>query len=107
VGQPQLRTCIGASAFASEPFAVQKVSTSEIDRHPGSTEAIDRLDIELLGSLIVRQERLRARGDPAGPIRPAHPGHLRETQANTRGQLGGVPARTAASINSTIPSLMC
>ena len=88
VGRPQLPACINASALTSQPFAVEEVSTSEIDGHPSSTESVDRLDVELLGSLIVREERLRARRDPEGPVRPAHPGHLRETRASIRGQLG-------------------
>jgi hypothetical protein len=74
--------------LTSQPFAVEEVSTSEIDRYPRSTESIHCLDIELLGSLIFRQERIRARRDPEGPVRPARPGHLRETRASARGQLG-------------------
>ena len=88
VRRPQLRARIEAPALTSQPLTVEEVGTSEIDGHPGSTESIDRLDVERLGSLIVDEERLRARGDPEGPVRSAHPGHLRETRASIRGQLG-------------------
>ena len=88
VRRPQLPACIDASALTSQPLAVEEVSASEIDGHPRPTESFDRLDIELLGSLVFREQRLRARRDPEGPVRPAHPGHLRETRASIRGQLG-------------------
>jgi hypothetical protein len=72
VRRPQLLSCIDAPASTSQPLTVEKVSTSEIDGNPRSTEAVDRLDMELLGPLIFHKERLRARRDPEGPVRPAH-----------------------------------
>jgi hypothetical protein len=44
--------------LASQPLAVQEVGPSEVDRDPSSTEPIDRLPVEVLGPLIVNQERL-------------------------------------------------
>src|SRR6266550_507079 len=77
--RPELLSCIDAPALTSQPLAVEQVGASEIHGHSRSTKSVDRLDIELLGSLIVRQERLRARGEPEGPVRPARSGHFRET----------------------------
>src|ERR1700730_2050422 len=79
VRRPQLTACIKASALTSQPLAVEQVSASEIDGSPRSTESVECFEIKLLGPLIFRQERLGARRDPEGPVRPAHPGHLRET----------------------------
>jgi hypothetical protein len=58
MGDPQLGACIEASTPAPEPLAVDEASTGEIDRDPTSTESIDRLHVEVLGSLIVHEERL-------------------------------------------------
>ena len=85
---PQLFSCVDAPALTSQPLTVEQVSASEIDGHPRPTESFDRLDIASLGLLIFDQQRLRACRDPEGPVRPAHPGHLRETRSSIHGQLG-------------------
>jgi len=61
VRRPQLPACIETSALTSQPLTVDEVCTSEIDRDPRPTQSIDRLDIELLGSLNFNRKGLRAR----------------------------------------------
>jgi len=44
---PELPARIDASALTSQPFAVEKLGTCEIDRDLSSSESVNRLDIEL------------------------------------------------------------
>src|SRR5207237_3137435 len=87
--RPQLIACIKASALTSQPLAVKQVSASEIDGSPRPTESVECLEIQLLGPLIFRQERLRARRDPEGPVSPAHPGPLHAPRPRLTGPQGG------------------
>ena len=79
VGDLQLLARVKASAFASQPFAVEKVSTGKIDGDPGSAESLDRLDVELFSMLAFGEERLGACRDPESPVCAASPGHGHET----------------------------
>jgi hypothetical protein len=59
---PQLLACIKASALTSQPLAEEEVSARQIRPDSCSTEPLDRVHIQFLGSLIFHQERL-----PRGP----------------------------------------
>src|SRR3954454_5595490 len=67
--RPQLLARIEASASTPEPFPVEQMRAGEVDGHPSSTQPLDGLHVQVLGDVVVREQRFGARGDPDGPVR--------------------------------------
>jgi hypothetical protein len=87
VGGSQLIARVAPAALAAQPFAVQEMTTGELDADAGAGEALDRLAIERLGGFPVAQQRPRARLDAERPVGATGRGCLRKLAEGIQSRL--------------------
>jgi hypothetical protein len=57
MGRAQLLARVDAPALAAQPLAVEQMGAGELDADAGTPEARDRLAVEVLGGLVLAQQR--------------------------------------------------
>ena len=78
MGVAELLAGVGAAVLAAQPFAVQKVSASQLGTEPGAAEPFDRLPVQAISGLTLADQRAAAGLDAQCPVSAAGLGRFRE-----------------------------
>lgn len=94
MGKVKLLAGFQAPVRATQPFAVQELSTGEVDGDPGPGEALDRLSVERVGGFAIAQGRTGAGLDSERPLRPGGACSFLQSPQGCRADVRSIAARS-------------